>query len=189
MHGYHSDLFDHLHQSPPPGYSGVSLQQLLRADRAAWLHMAEKLSSLKRDAQGDLPLEHELKKVLSHPSVSFHLLPLPTKSEKPAAAPKPKATPRPEPARPTRSRTPKRPSKPSKGQGKGKKGSKRGRGPNIPRGLIGKNLQTDAGERLCWAFNLEQGCSEAQPGQKCSRGLHLCAEPGCGKAHSLQSHK
>ena len=158
MNGYHADLFDHLHHQPPPGYSSVSLAQILRSDRAAWLHIAEKISSITRDALNKLPLEEELKTLLAHPSVSFHLLPLPAKGpEKPApAAPKPKATPK-----RVRSRSPKRlASSPPKGKGKGK-GNKRGRGPNVPKGLIGKNLQTTAGERLCWAFNLQQGCSEA----------------------------
>ena len=79
MNGYHEDLFDHLHQPPPPGYSAVSLAQLLRADRAAWLHIAERLTTLKRDEHGNLPLETEIQQVLAHPSVSFHLLPLPVK--------------------------------------------------------------------------------------------------------------
>ena len=52
MNAYHAELFDHLHMVPPPGYSAVTLTQILRADRAAWLHMAEKLSTLKRDQQG-----------------------------------------------------------------------------------------------------------------------------------------
>ena len=71
MNTFHAELFDHLHMQAPPGYSQVSLAQILRADRAAWLHIAAKLPSLKRDAHGQLPLEDELQKVLAHPSVSF----------------------------------------------------------------------------------------------------------------------
>ena len=189
MNTFHAELFDHLHMQAPPGYSQVSLAQILRADRAAWLHIAEKLPSLKRDAHGQLPLEDELQKVLAHPSVSFHLLPLPMKIHPPE---------KPQPVKPAapankraRSRTPpKSTATPAKGKGKGKGGkSKRGRGPNIPRGLIGKALQTKSGDRLCWAFNLPQGCTDAKPGDKCQKGYHLCAEPGCEQAHSLQNHK
>ena len=54
MNRYHADLFDHLHQAPPPGYAGVSLARILRADRAAWLHIAEKITTLKRDEHGSL---------------------------------------------------------------------------------------------------------------------------------------
>ena len=117
---------------------------------------------------------------LAHPSVSFHLLPLPMKpgSDKPmhpkaAAAPKR-----------TRSRSPPRNNVAAapEGKGKGKGGkNKRGRGPNIPRGLLGNNLQTKSSESL--------GCQEAKPGGKCSRGLHLCAEPGCEQSRSLQNHQ
>ena len=39
MNQYHAELFDHLHQPPPPGYSAVSLTQILRADCAAFLWM------------------------------------------------------------------------------------------------------------------------------------------------------
>ena len=188
MNGYHADLFDHLHQPPPPGYSAVSLAQLLRVDRAAWLHIAERLTSLKRDEHGNLPLETEIQQVLAHPSVSFHLLPLPVKTADKPKPDKPKG-----PTQPRRSRSPARRDTPNpgpKGKGKGKKGTnKKGRGPNIPKGLIGKNLQTSKGDRLCWAYNLPQGCNSARPGEKCDRGLHLCAEPGCEKPHSLQNHQ
>lgn len=188
MNAYHAELFDHLHLAPPPGYAAVTLTQILRADRAAWLHMAEKIGTLKRDQQGHLPLETEIAKVLAHPSVTFHLLPLPmrTPAEKPGQ-PKAAAAPK-----RTRSRTPRRasPSRANKGKGKGKGGkSKRGRGPNIPRGLIGKCLHTKSNERLCWAFNLPQGCQNAKAGGKCDRGLHLCAEPNCEQPHSLQNHQ
>ena len=59
-------------------------------------------------------------KVLAHPAVSFHLLPLPLKSSQPEKpAPKPAA----QPSKRTRSRTPVRPATaPTKGKGKGKGG-------------------------------------------------------------------
>ena len=149
--------------------------------------MSEQMNTLKRDSHGKLPVDEQLSRVLSQPSVSFHLLPLPvTKGsvEKPSAKPKSKPDPK-------RSRSPPRSTgvdHHQKGKGKGKRG-KRGRGPNIPKQLINKTLQTAEGERLCWPFNLEQGCRDAKPGDKCPRGLHLCSEPGCLKPHSMQSHK
>ena len=50
-------------------------------------------------------------------------------------------------------------------------------------------LETPQKKRLCWAFNLPNGCSAAKPGETCSKGLHVCAEPGCFKHHSLQQHR
>lgn len=70
MNSYHAELFDHLHMQAAPGYSQVSLAQVLRADRAAWLHIAEKITSLKRNEHGKLSVEEELSKVLAHPAVS-----------------------------------------------------------------------------------------------------------------------
>ena len=75
MAAYHADLLDHLHLPSPPGYSPVSVQQVLRADRAAFLCMSERLTTLKRNATGNLPLDTLLPSVLIQPTVAFHLLP------------------------------------------------------------------------------------------------------------------
>ena len=190
MNGYHAELLSHLQEDPPPGYTQVSVTQVLRADRAVFLHLAEVLTTLKRNAAGELPLERELMPTLARPNVSFHLLPL-------AAAAPPKATPK---ANPNNSNKRKReeqaapPPQPSKGQtrpkGRGKGKSKRkGRGPNVPKDLVGKALDTHDGRRICWPFNMQNGCPDAAPGGQCQRGVHVCAEPGCGKPHSLPNHK
>ena len=182
MAAYHADLLDHLHLPSPPGYSPVSVQQVLRADRAAFLYMSERLTTLKRNAIGDLPLDTLLPSVLIQPTVAFHLLPLSGPSSKASSSSKAPATER------KRSRTPTRPQPKNKGRGKGK--SKKGvRGPNVPSALIGKALETPQKKRLCWAFNLPNGCNAAKPGETCSKGLHVCAEPGCFKHHSLQDHR
>lgn len=135
--------------------------------------------------RGIMPLEIELPKVLSRPSVSFHLLPLANALQKANQTSKP--TPnntnkrKHEETQPT---TPNaaRPSKKGKGAGKGKS-TRKGRGQM----WSGKLLRPVMGRRICWAFNL-QGCSEATAGGQCSRGGHVCAEPGCGKAHALSAH-
>ena len=76
----------------------------------------------------------------------------------------------------------------AKGGGKGENKNKRGRGPNVPEQLINKARETKDCKRLCWAFNLPNGCSKAQAGGSCDRGAHLCAEIGCQKPHSMQQH-
>ena len=55
------------------------------------MYLAENLTTLKRDATGQLALERELPNVLSKPGVSFHLLPLAVHSSC-AAAPSNPAT-------------------------------------------------------------------------------------------------
>ena len=76
MAAYHADLLDHLHTLPPPGYSAASVQQVLRADRAAFMFLSERMTSLKRNAMNQLPLDLQLSTILSQPNVAFHLLPL-----------------------------------------------------------------------------------------------------------------
>lgn len=76
MNAYHAELLSHLQEDPPPGYTQVSVTQVLRADRAVFLDLAEVLTTLKRNTAGELPLEKELMTTLARPNVSFHLLPL-----------------------------------------------------------------------------------------------------------------
>ena len=54
--------------------------------------------------------------------------------------------------------------------------------------LVGEAYQTAAGESMCFGFSLPSGCANAQPGGKRDRGHHVCAQPGCGKNHSLVNH-
>ena len=181
MAAYHADLLDHLHTLPPPGYSAVSVQQVLRADRAAFMFLSERMTSLKRNATNQLPLDLQLTAVLGQPNVAFHLLPLSENSPKAPAAPRSSNPKR-------RSRTPRR-QQPIKGKGGPKGRAGKSRGPNIPAGLINKALETPQKQRLCWAFNLPNGCSKAKAGESCPKGIHLCAGPGCFKPHSLQDHR
>lgn len=65
----------------------------------------------------------------------------------------------------------------------------KGKGKKIPAELRGKWYKTAKGEPLCFGFNCASCCpNKVAPGEKCPRGWHLCAEPKCQKAHSLQQH-
>ena len=44
--------------SPPFGYSKPTVEQILRADRAGWIRLAEKVQSVKCTDAGDLPLDN-----------------------------------------------------------------------------------------------------------------------------------
>ena len=76
--------------------------------------------------------------------------------------------------------------KPPKGLGKagGKPGGKGGgkgagkpRAPvRMPQKLIGMNPSTEAGEPICFNFNLD-GCQGAEDGQKCEKGWHVKMKP------------
>ena len=67
--------------------------------------------------------------------------------------------------------------------GKGGKGKGKGKArfmTRLPPGLEGCRSSTNRGDPICFAFNLE-GC--ATKGQRCEKGLHICAVPKCG-AHN-----
>ena len=70
------DLLDHLHTPPPPGYSPISIRQILRADRATFIFLAERMTSLKRDATNRIPMVLALPNMLGQLTVAFHLLPV-----------------------------------------------------------------------------------------------------------------
>ena len=76
-----------------------------------------------------------------------------------------------------------------KDRGKGKGGGKDTPKSALPPSLFGKASRTANGEPICYNYNLEHGCKEAKPGERCSRGWHVCMEPGCGKAHTLKMHR
>ena len=77
MERWHRHLLDQMQSPAPPGFRPPNMEQILRTDRAGWVKMAERLLSLKRKADGTLPLGQALTALQSDPSVMFHLVPLP----------------------------------------------------------------------------------------------------------------
>ena len=138
----------------------------MRADRAAWLRISEKLTTLRRSAGRDLPLDQALKDVEGDPAVLYHLLPCPgTHGDK-------KNT--------DKEDNPKRKRKDNdddKGKGKGK-----GKSSKVPPKIKDLNNNMPDGSRICWNYNLKnRGCKFAKPGAKCKRGSHSCMK--CFKDH------
>ena len=182
VEAYNRFLMGHLQSTPPAGYSKVSIQQILRADKEAWLRLAEKLSDgIKRKADGTLPLDAEWMALQSDPRVVFHLLPLPLGN--PGSSSDATAI----------SNLSHEISAGNKGDGKGHgkgKLKRKWRAPkNMPAPLVGKRSETSTGKPLCWNYNLEHGCkSGIGGGGKCDKGRHLCMEPGCQKPHPLHKH-
>ena len=63
----------------------------------------------------------------------------------------------------------------------------------IPKELVGKGTAaTRDGRRLCFAFNLAVGCTEALAGADCKKGAHACMFDvggfACGQPHSIAQH-
>eukprot|EP00435_Cladocopium_sp_Y103_P035364 s4056_g9.t1 len=118
MERWHRFLMDSMQLHPPPGYKAPTTEQILRADRAGWIRIAQKVESLKRKADGTLPLDTALDELRTDPSTVFHLMPLPSikgpdKPTKPAVPIKRDSPPK---------------QAPSKGKGKGKGKTKHNKG-------------------------------------------------------------
>ena len=182
---YNRFLMDQLKTDPPVGCSKVSIQQVLRADKEAFLRMAEKLTNgIKRRADGTNPMDTQFQELQSDPKVVFHLLPLPMSSSSHSSNSN----------RDTKGNTSAAPmTNQGKGQGFGGKGKgkkRKWRAPrNMPPALANKQSETKNGKPLCWNFNLPHGCSSGKPaGDQCDKGLHLCMGPGCQKQHPLHKH-
>ena len=74
---YLSMLFNHLRKVAPVGFGKVTLQQVLRADRAAWTKLIERSQPTRRIALGFLRLDDPLIQSLESYKVGFNLVPLP----------------------------------------------------------------------------------------------------------------
>lgn len=162
MEKWHRYLFNQMSLSPPPGYTKPTLEQILRADRAGWVRLAEKIASVKRNDAGDLPLDDAFDSLQTDAAINFHLLPLPMGKTKPVKVDKPDKI---------------KKAKGSKGGGKGK----------MPKDLVGLSPNAPNGDRICYNFNLKHGCKFAKPGQSCKRGRHICIK--CHGNHGMASCK
>ena len=172
---WNSFLMNHLQQPVLAGYRSPTVQQLLHADRAAWVRLSELTpAGVRRKATGELPLDSLWADLQKDPRVVFHLLPLPDSSGK-HPAPAPPGVPDPPEGPPA-----KRPRKP-KGKGKGKEKQTPTEPANLPSELRGLSSWTRTGKRRCWGFNMAAGCPGAKAGQTCSKGLHVCMR--CGGMH------
>ncbi|CAE7619130.1 unnamed protein product [Symbiodinium sp. CCMP2592] len=152
VQGFVDFLLGHLHQEPIAGSRATSVQQILHADRAAWMRLAELTpDGIRRDAAGALPLDSLWARLQTDPKVIFHLLPREggaLKRESTELKPEPTDTPT---------------KKQRKGTGKGK--TKTLREPsNLPEELKGLSSWTKTGkprQRASTVFSIAQcfiGC-------------------------------
>eukprot|EP00435_Cladocopium_sp_Y103_P066237 s1265_g28.t1 len=170
MEKWHRALLDQMQAPAPPGFRRPTME-LLRADRAAWVRMAEKVSSLKRKGDGTLPLNAALDELQLDPSVMFHLVPLPldrasvqgrNHSDTKLQDDPPKLAPRPK----NKFGKPHKGSNKGKGKGKSKPTSKG----KMPTELIGLHQQTKSGKRMCYNYNLARKAEQLDRGVKRSFG-------------------
>ena len=209
-------LFDEYMRSPPEGYAKTTVDQLHNADREIWSRLAKLCRSGVRSIMGGpRPLEVHLQSCLENVTVRMIVMgrpifgrPAPSSPGEGPAAPSGRGTKRKQTGDDSDGLRAKNKeiaelqrklgeAKRSGGNGNGKgkdKGKGKGGGKGTPRSalppsLLGKASRTANGEPICYNYNLEHGCQDAKPGERCSRGWHLCMEQGCGKAHTLKMHR
>ena len=113
-------LFERLQREPPHGYRYVTHDQLLRADKAPWLRIAEET---RAQVQGDglkKPVDEAIEKWSLHPEVQYHIMPMPGTTQS-------SSTPKPQQNATTatgKTLTKDNDNKPTKGKGKGKQKGK-----------------------------------------------------------------
>lgn len=185
-------LLDALLLTPPPGYAKVSMNQLRTADEKIWQILARECRAGLRWGSGQAPpFDTALKKAIFDPEVRLLLLPLPSAPQAPQTTSRPQL-PGDGLSRNQRKKLHKRERAQQKGDGKGQQPPAKhqkgeGKGKSNFELMAGKARSTTAGEPICFNFNI-RGCPNAQPGGKCPRGWHVCAEPGCQKSHPMNEH-
>ena len=76
-------MFNLMSQPPAPGYAKISHTQLLRADRQAFLRLAETVSPpFTENAAGTLPLDDAFNRLDTDVTVAYHMLPIPLQRTK-----------------------------------------------------------------------------------------------------------
>ena len=179
-------LFNVLQQQPPPGFIRVSLTQLLRTDRQAFIKMSETcLNGIRPTPDGVRPLDAAMANVCNDSTVMFYMLP--TLAPKEVAEPKKRK-------HEEAARSPGSAVKPANIWSANKKGGKGSKGKGkfsnsgkLPERLKGCAATNDQDERLCFAYNLD-GCDRAGPGERCDRGRRQCCRKGCFKNHPQHAH-
>jgi hypothetical protein len=175
-------LFSAQMRTPPPGYRGITTNQMLEADRMLWKRLADvRRTGIVPIPGVPRPLDEASSKLMDSSEVMYFLLPLPqsTSSRSNDYGPEnrhhngsrfsPKGSKGYEP-------------KGGKG-GKSGKGNKGGFNPAQLGWPSEQPMKTTDGSRFCFNFNSKRGCKFAKPGQKCRNGSHLCCKYGCGGNH------
>ena len=176
-----TDLFlRELMRAPPPGFSKVRLDQLLRADRELFFELGHRCrTGVRRMPDGCRPFDVQIPLILGSPQFRYLLMPLPGASSKFQSL-NDSGGRRSDANSKKRSQTSLEQSNADLraqikrfkaaqngatdqnltgggGGGGGKGGGKgkgKGRSPKVPSGLVGKNFQTTHGEPICFAYNL-----------------------------------
>ena len=177
---YVNMLFDLTTHTVPSTHSPITMEQIMIADKHVWLKISEVCRTGVCKSILGYPLEEALKKALADPIVMSSLQPLPkSRGGSHSESWKKETSYRPGPYQDERPSYDKGKGKGKKGKNKSTKGSGKskqytGGGP-MPNELRGGSSKNSDGVPVCFNFNL-RGCQGAKPGERCQKGLHVCAK-------------
>jgi hypothetical protein len=177
-------LFTMIMRPAMPHYHVISVEQIIAADKELFCEVGRATrGGFRIDITGGtFVLDTHWKDKMECSMVSHLLMPVPMPSR--SAQPANDNTGKRERPRREKVKVWKEPKKENeKGKGKGK-----GKDRFMPPGLIGNTRTTAKGDPICFNYNLPNGCPLPVSNGRCSKGLHVCCKPGCGQAHSFQSH-
>ena len=173
---YTQTLMAYLNAEPSQGMSRVSVAQVIRADKEVWTIMSREIQPpvAAKHASGVPVMAEALTRLVNDPRVVVHLVALPVHGGSASSEKGVRPPPTPAVTRPAN-------------KAKAKAGKRKRASSMIPDSLKGRTCRIKEGP-VCWAFNLEEGCSlETQPNKpapRCIKGYHVCAF--CHKAgHSF----
>ena len=170
-------VFDCRTATQPAGYNGISMQQIINADRKLFVKLAEGTRSGIQTTASGRPLDAIFKTTTEHPDVLHLLQPLPNGGTKRSNE---SGTEKPEPKMP-------RPKNKGKGKSKGQQGS----GSltiKMPAGLEGGAPGNRNNQPVCFDYNLPHGCKLPVSKGRCRKGLHVCCMKNCFQAnHTFQT--
>eukprot|EP00435_Cladocopium_sp_Y103_P055383 s1537_g18.t1 len=167
-------LFERLQQEPPGGHKYVTHDQILRADKALWLKVAEETRAKVQSNGTDKVVDEAIEKWSLHAEVQYHMMPLPFATSNTA---------KPSGAQPTTTTKPVVKDNDLKQGSKGKGKGKSGKGKIV----VPENCEIKYGDNqrpICMKYNIGICRGNVKPGKRCQYGYHVCWKKSCHKAHS-----
>lgn len=175
-------MFAVFSQPPAPGFQKVTQAQLLRADRQAFVRLGETFNgSLKVMPMAGKPLDPLIEKLETDVSVTYFMLPMSTHGSSSGSQGDSSKVDKKRQETPS---TDKPPANKFQKGAKGKGKSKNKKREPVPTGLKGMHSRTPQGDQICYGYNL----GTCKQGSACPR-KHVCAVPGCYKAHPQTEHQ
>ena len=167
-------------ESVPYGFARTTFQQIEAADKRLFILLAEKTRSGIKATTTGRPCDSQFVACMESTEVMSILQPKLIAVKGKDDEPPSKRLKIEKPSFDTGS-----PSRKGKGKGKSKGKQTQNQFMRIPNELLslGCTATTSQGHRLCFSYNLKK-CSNTVQGQRCEKGLHLCAVKGCFKQHA-----